>query len=255
MLNKFLTKKTVLFLLLIIFFLLSFSNYIKTDDNPLAQFFEEEKAEDAEADSNENLMLQNNIKKETKMEEENLNNELSLKEKAENNKQEKPKRIASIEEIKDPFYIEENENAQNIELENGILDLKLDGSLRVLEKDITAVEAVDIKKEKSSKEKEEPSAATAASAGAGESKNNGAAAEKINLKKIELPFNLIGIVKSNNLASALFNYQGKTIIKNEKEKIDFFKIEKIDSKKVIISFEDQKFELKLWGVDQIEKQK
>ena len=243
MLNKFLSKKIVLFLLLTILILISFSNYIKTNDNLLQLFLKEEK--EIKEDSEEIFMAQENIEKDAKKK--TIIKEQPSKNNAEKNIKELPLKIASIEEIKDPFYNEKNENNQNRKIEYNFLDLKPEASLRVLEKEITAVKAVADQKNKSSIEREDyPNEAD---------NNKNKTALVIDLKKIELPFTLIGIVKNSNYKAALFSYQGKSVMKKEMEIINSFLIKKIESKSVIISFEGQELELKLWGADIVEKEK
>lgn len=244
MLNKFLNKKMLLFLLLTILILISFSNYIKTNDNLLQLFLKEEK--EIKEDSEEIFMAQENIEKDAKKK--TIIKEQPSKDNAEKNIKELPLKIASIEEIKNPFYKEKNENKQDRKTEYNYLDLKPEASLRILEKEITAVKAVADQKNKSSIEsKDNPPEADH------DNKNKNIAV--IDLKKIELPFTLIGIVKNSNYQAALFSYQGKSVMKKEMEIINSFLIKKIESKSVIISFEGQELELKLWGADIVEKEK
>jgi len=70
--------------------------------------------------------------------------------------------------------------------------------------------------------------------------------QKEQLQKIKLPFKLLGIIKNENSASALFLYQGKNILKQEKDKIDIFKIEAIKKQEITISYQNETIKISLW---------
>jgi hypothetical protein len=221
-------KKLILIILSLILLLILYSNYIKTREIELGILAEETFQQESPTKKKEIL---------------------KTKKEAEN----KIESIALIKEIKDPFQKDapknENETA-SAEKTAKTKQLKINkkDELIYLEKNIIAEEIID-KREKSpgsNKAQPELSKESAALVNKERTFNSKEAALNQKLKNIRLPFKLLGIIKNKSNSSALFLYQGQHILKEEKERIDIFKIEEINNKNIILSYQNQKKSLHLW---------
>jgi len=208
-------KKLILIILSLVLLFILFSAYIKTRETDLAILAEENFQQEAPTKKKEKL---------------------KTKEEAEN----KIESIALIKEIKDPFQKDAQKNkneASSAEKTVKTKQLKINkkNELIYLEKNIIAEKIIDKRK---------------LSPGSNDSKfeltKNSAAPVKQQFKNIRLPFKLLGIIKNKSNSSALFLYQGKHILKKEKDKIDIFEIDKINNKNIILSYQNQKRSLHLW---------
>lgn len=212
-------KKLLLLILSIFLILILFSNYLKTVG-----------------------LTENKLKKEKIIEKAAPVDRAKIEPKIKD--QEKQKEIEStalIKEIRDPFRAEiESKEDSKKEREDLAaakkIKLKTGKDLIYLEKNIiadnTAAES-KIKADITAKTKYENTTKTKIKA------------EK-SIKDFRLPFKLLGIIKNADNSSALFLYQGQSILKKEKEKIDIFKIEEINNKNLIISCQDQRRKIHLW---------
>lgn len=135
-----------------------------------------------------------------------------------NSKSEVPvEKLATIEEIKNPFKIDKKFASQSLDKTNK----NNSDELVSLEKNI-------IQKVKNDKLNES---------------NDLSLKMK---KKPNLDFKLIGIIKNKKQAAALFLYQGQTILKKEEEEIGSFQIKNINKKEVILNYHEQEIKLNLW---------
>lgn len=222
-----LNKKIILIVLTVILLVILVSNYIKTADHSLLELFNKDKSSAEELLFNE---------KENEIQSQEIEN------RAEN---EEIESIALISEIKDPFAA-----AAQAEMSTDQIDLNAKNQqgkeLIFLENNIIAEELK--LKNKSAAELFQ--------------KENEIDSEKIDsaekkpeefLEKIKLPFELLGIIKNQNSASALFLYQGENILKQEKDNIDIFKIESIKKQEIIISYQNERLKINLWKEEENEK--
>lgn len=212
-------KKLILLILSVFLILILFSNYLKTVG-----------------------LTENKLKKEKIIEKAAPVDRAKIEPKIKD--QEKQKEIEStalIKEIRDPFRTEiESKEDSKKEREDLAaakkIKFKTGKDLIYLEKNIiadyTAAES-KIKADITAKTKSENITKTKIKA------------EK-SIKDFRLPFKLLGIIKNADNSSALFLYQGQSILKKEKEKIDIFKIEEINNKNLIISCQDQRRKIHLW---------
>jgi len=232
--------KTLLIITAAVFLLFIISIYLKTTVINL-ELFKDSNQPEAE------MML---------MEKDKKNENLTKVEKPEE-KKEKIEKIVLLEEITDPFKSTQKPEASRLNVpndksENNNLNLHENQDLILLEKNIiskkitgsenqfkqkaknkaeTFSESLQIEKEDAAENEKGKKAKTAA-------------LNRIN--KIKLPFELLGIIRNKSNAAALFLYQGQNILKNEKDKIDLFKIKKINNKEVILTYQKEELRLQLW---------
>lgn len=218
--NKLELKKIALLILFVLLLLILLSNYLKSSET-----------------SSESIPLPAEAEKKLP--------ELSQKrEEIKNKVQEGPEEItAETEAVKNPFKAEKDLKGpeKNQNLNKSIFlegDLKLapaltgNGLIIEEERDLKSADKSD------QNEKEET-----------ELKKEAALKEKNKrMKSFKPPFELIGIIKNKNNSAVILLYQGRKIIKKEKEMIDIFLIEKIKNKSLIISYKKVKKEMQLWGV-------
>lgn len=214
------TKKIVLIILTVILLLLLLSNYIKTTDKNTTNIFK-----DREKSLDEKLFSEKDDHKASKNKAHDLLDKNS-------NKKEKQKieNIALIEELKDPFELNEKTTAKTTANENQLLSNQQLYSNSENNAKIEKNKVLNLDKSESEE-------------------NNKSSAEPKFLNNIQFPFELLGIIKNKNNSSALFLYQGKNVLKEETDEIDIFKIEKINKKEIILSFKDQKTRLHLWEAE------
>ncbi|MFN2341349.1 MAG: hypothetical protein ABR547_08785 [Halanaerobium sp.] len=244
-------KKLLLIFLTALFLLILLTGYLKTSKIELLAFFEQEN----ELNSRE-LPLETDKKVNNSKEaaDQIVHSEASTDSKNENKikpeEKEEIEKIALIKEIKDPFQaVEKPKNkAENFEEESvsAAAELKIDlkKDLLYLEKNIIAeklssetqkseiIEQSNIKLDKNEDIEEK--------------NQDQSLKNRESLEDIKLPFKLIGIIKNKENSSALLVYQGQTLLKKEKEKIDNFKIEKINNKDLLISSQGEQRRIHLW---------
>lgn len=237
-------KKLLLVFLLVVMGLILFSSYINTTEIDLGSLFGQKKIS-----KQKELFFESD--RETKKEkEEQIENINKKKNNSSTNLEEnnKIKSITLIKEIKDPF-----KNAQNIndlaevKDENKIGD-KINGAGEIifLEKNITAESLISQTQGSKKMTKSEKKGQKELALSVSKSKENIKTINRQSLKNIQLPFRLIGIIKNSTNSSALFLYQGQTLLKNEKENIDVFTIEQINNKNLIISYQNEERIIHLW---------
>ena len=254
--NIILNKKIILIILSLLLLLIVLSNYSKTTEVALiTNIFSKE---EANSSADKLFFAQKDLnKKEAEIKEKNTAPK-TVPKKENKSEAAEIKTIVLIDEIKDPFKIKKNkseansneerkEKINNTNNKNDLLkvdrvdeELNLDKNLIFLEKNIIAETLAPV---------------SAASKVLAVNKDNqnfdkdlNANSKNKNLKNIKVPFKLLGIIKQQEKASALFLYQGQNILKREKDKIDLFKIEEIKNKEIILSYQGQKKRLKLWEV-------
>ena len=246
-------KKMILMILIIILTIILLSNYIKTAEISLFKFFDKqtnskeslffknqenksaltEKAKNEDKDNNNKD--NDNDKDKDKNNDKNNDKDKNNKNTAKVYKNDKIESIALISEIKDPFNQKDNQSLNKsysqdlLFLEKNIIAEKLDhpakSGAEVLKKnDKNAAEKNFVQKEN----------------------------DKLN-KNIELPFKLLGIIKSKDNSAALFLYQGQNISRKEDEKIDRFKIEEINNKNISLTYQNKSRIIKLWEEEGNEK--
>ncbi|ADQ14835.1 hypothetical protein Halsa_1408 [Halanaerobium hydrogeniformans] len=71
-------------------------------------------------------------------------------------------------------------------------------------------------------------------------------------EKIDIPFKLQGIIKDKNHSLAIFQFQNQFIEKREGEKLAGFLIKNIEAKEVMITLENFKVKLSVWGDNKVE---
>jgi len=239
-----LNKKIILIVLTVILLVILVSNYIKTADHSLLELFNKDKSSADELFFNKKkkgeeeekvVQAKNQQRKEEKMLKESKKQAAGVKEKAE---KKEIKSIALISEIKDPFAIsaQAETKAAKIELNSKNQQRK---ELIFLEKNIIA-EKIKFKDKSAAELFQNDKKNDSVKLDSEEKK------QKEQLQKIKLPFKLLGIIKNENSASALFLYQGKNILKQEKDKIDIFKIEAIKKQEITISYQNETIKISLW---------
>jgi len=226
-------KKIILMILIIILTIILLSNYIKTAEISLFKLF------DKQTNSKDSLFFKNQENKSAlteKAKNENKDNkDKNNKDTARVYKKDKIERIALISEIKDPFNQKDNQS----------LNKSYSQDLLFLEKNIIA-EKLD-HPDKSGAEVLKKNDKNAAEKNLVQKEN-----DKLN-KNIELPFKLLGIIKSKDNSAALFLYQGQNISRKEDEKIDRFKIEEINNKNISLTYQNKSRIIKLWEEEGNEK--
>lgn len=234
------SKKNILIILSLILFLILFFNYLKTIETT------DHKLSEEKIISNKGPVDQKKIDQKDKKDKK----EKEIEEKEIEEKE--IESIALIKEIKDPFRAEAalKDKAEKVE-ENLSASKKINlnskNDLIYLEKNIIADNLIDKTHNSGSANDSKLNLKQKSAAAEKQAANNtNEAAVNKNLKNIRLPFKLLGIIKNRDKSSALFFYQGKNLLKKEKEKIDIFKIEKINNKDLIISYQNQRKKLHLW---------
>lgn len=248
-------KKILLLILTIILFLTIFINFLRfkelnsesfvTDNAKTEDLFFKAKKDKIAAAENLKTTVDNELLQSSKN---NLKNNKLAKEEA-------VKRIALISEIKDPFKKEErlnykldsqrNESEKLLKKEAAAkIDRTQNEQLLLLEKSVfnNNSQAKKLKKSRDIEEKVNNDKDDYLKNR--ELKNEAEQLE--NIKNINLPFKMLGIIKNKNKAAVLFLYKGKKIVKREGDKIDLFQIDKINNKKIVLNYKDQKRILKLW---------
>lgn len=244
--NKTYFKKVFLLILIILLLLILIFNFFNTSSFKINNFFKKDEGQAgiksdsqliAQADDqiinndNENINKEKNNIINEKLDQNNLKNKkINIEKKTD----QKNTKIIKIEDIKDPFQTKTASNSfkNNLNPNKALLlekDLNIGGNLTgeglIIEKEINLKEN---KKSKLKKEKENE------------------IEDKERLNNLNLPFELLGIIKNKNNSAVILSYKNQNIIKNEKEKIDIFLIEKILNKSLIIKYKKQKREVKLW---------
>lgn len=246
MLNNFLNKKSVLIFLLIISLSVLLFNYLSRENSEAKRFILDNEPDQNFVDEKLNRGSRDELNESLKKED--LSSLQNLKkEEAES----KIIKIASLKDIKSPFADKGQLQEKNDLYLSTAEESYLENSSLILERNIIAEEIIqsDKRTEINSNNSE---AAEKVENNRGEKADIKAAEAEtklLNLNNIELPFELIGIVKNKDNASALISYQGGKYLKREKEKIDIFEIKEIEKKKIIISWQDQERELRLWEAD------
>lgn len=229
-------KKKILIILTAILFLIILSNYIKTAEIPFLKLFNEDESPSDELFFNENGVedkieaVNDEQKTVPKKTEKIIKSNIDVK-----NEKEKGENIILISEIKDPFAAKDqgkptseqlsliskgNKSEELIYLENNIIAEKLKIKNKN-EAELTENQKIESEKKKRKKDRQL-------------------------IPKINLPFELLGIIKNETNAAALFLYQGQKILKKEKEKIDIFKIETIKNQEINISYQNETIKIYLW---------
>ncbi len=254
--KKISNKKMILIILLIILTIILLSNYIKTAEISLFDFFnKKEKTENSllfKEEQNESELSKINKKEAEADKIKKINekvNEVDTVNKINKTAEAKIESIALISEIKDPFNQKENKiKKENIIKEDQFSNKSSTQNLLFLEKDIITEKLKPLDKS---------SAQFLEKAGKNEENKSSDLKEKNNkfIQNIELPFKLLGIIKNNENSRALFLYQGKNIIKKENEKIDIFRIIKINNKEISITYQNKLRIVKLFKEGRNEEQK
>jgi|GEM_PF-1145589 len=247
-------KKLLLIFLTAILLLILFSNYIKTNEIELKTLFDQEN----KAGKKELLLeADKKVNDQESAADQIIAAEVSTGNKNENKvKTKEIEKIALVKEIKDPFQakVEQTSKAGNFEEKSAIADkLKID-----LKEDLIYLERNIISENiSSSSQKSEEIMQSKIKSGAEselkENSKNESAKNRKSLQNIKLPFKLMGIIKNKDNSSALFFYRGQTLLKREEEKIDIFKIEKINNKNLLISYQEKERRLNLWEEKSNEK--
>lgn len=220
-------KKIILIILIIILAIIFSSNYLKTENIRLPDYFNKQEKIETE-------QFYEDEAKTTAQDQKALA--------AVNNKEDKIESIALISQIKDPFKQKESEkkeNKKNNIAKDEFLNEDFNQDLLFLEENIIAdkLQLSDNKDLKNHNQKKEVKS----------DKNNkvNEGNKELDLN-IKLPFKLMGIVKNKNNSAALFLYQGKNILKKENEKIDLFQIKEINNKNIILTYQNKIRVIKLW---------
>lgn len=228
-------KKMILIILIIILTIILLSNYIKTAEISLFDFFAKE------PNSKESLFFKNEDKANIIDRANKSDTALKNEAKAEV-KKDKVESIALISEIKDPFNPKRNtenkKNKENIIKEDKSFNKDYNQDLLFLEKNIIAEKLEPI--DKSGVEALKPKKETDAAENSDQKEYN-----KFD-KSIKLPFELLGIIKNKDNSTALFLYKGQNISRKENETIDIFKIEEINNKNISLTYQNQRRVIKLW---------
>lgn len=203
-------KKIVLIILTLVLIISISFNYVKLKGKKSTNLLEKENENQLKVQSQNKEVAAANLKIKNK--------NLNLKS---NSKAEIPvEKLATIKEIKDPFKIDKNnQNSANQDADS-TNPINPD-ELLSLEKNI--IQQVKTKNPNKS--------------------DNLSPSIEDNLK---LDFKLLGIIKNKKQAAALFLYQGKTILKKEKDKISSFEIKNINKKEVILFYQEKEIKLNLW---------
>lgn len=240
--NKLELKKIALLILVLLLLFILFSNYLKSSETKSSSVLP---PSEAEKKLPELSKKKENTKNKTQAESE----AITAKKKKKDEYFKAEEKV--IDSVMDPFKAEKNlKNIKNnddlnrsIFLEgdlNPTADLRGDGLIIEKENTLKSAEKNQNESEKNVKKNEEIKLKT---------KTVPAEKEKTKrLQNLKLPFELIGIIKNQNNSAVIILYQGRKIIKKEKERIDLFLIEKIKNKSLIISYKKEKKEIKLWGV-------
>lgn len=203
-------KKIVLIILTLVLIISISFNYVKLKGKKSTNLLEKENENQLKVQSQRKEVAAANLKIKNK----NLN--LKSNSKAEITVE----KLATIKEIKDPFKIDKNnQNSANQDADS-TNPINSD-ELLSLEKNI--IQQVKTKHPNKS--------------------DNLSPSIEDNLK---LDFKLLGIIKNKKQAAALFLYQGKTILKKEKDKISSFEIKNINKKEVILFYQEKEIKLNLW---------
>lgn len=218
-----LNKKIILIVLTVILLVILVSNYIKTADHSLLELFNKDKNSTDELFFNEK------------------ENEIQNKESENRAEKEEVKSIALISEIKDPFALTAPAETNTAQAELNFKNQQGE-QLISLEKNIIA-EELKLKKQSTAELFQNDKKIDSEKIDSAEKE------QKKVLEKIKLPFELLGIIKNKDSASALFLYQGENILKQEKDKIDIFKIESIDKQEITISYQNETIKISLWKED------
>jgi len=231
-----LNKKIILIILTVILLLIIISNYIKTAGISFLELFNE-----VESPSDELFFNTKKIEDKNKI----VNDEQKIKsKKAEKNtksnvevktEKEESENIVLISEIKDPFAVKAQKKSTS-EQPVLISDNNKSKKLVYLENNIIA-ESLEIKNKNKADLAENKKI---------ESEKKKRKKDGQFIKKINLPFELLGIIKNETNAAALFLYQGQNVLKKEKDKIDIFKIENIKNKEINISYQNEIIKIYLW---------
>lgn len=222
-----LNKKLVLIILIIILFIILLTNYIKKTDFSLA-FLSNKQEKTADE------ILFKKEKNQSAVEKTDAEVPVEKSNGIEN--------IALISEIKDPFSQNENKKAKT--KENESFTNNTNQKLLVLEKDIVSEKIKSISNDKAE--------------ALNQNQEQNAELKEKNIKvspKMKIPFKLLGIVKNDHNSAALFLYQGRNVLKKENEKIDLFKIQKIDNKSIKLSYQNKIKTITIWEEDKIENSK
>ncbi|TDO92281.1 hypothetical protein DFR79_10694 [Halanaerobium saccharolyticum] len=244
MIEKEKKKKLLLVFLLVVMCLILFSSYIKTTEIELSSIF----GQNNESKQKELLFeTDNEIKKEViepKRDISKNKNDLTVKPEKKN----KIETIALTKEIKDPFKNDQSVNdlaEEKNENRSGNTINKTE-ELVFLEKNMIAdnlSSSTQIKEKMTESKKEIPEKSSLPAAA---NKEKIMRADRRRLSNIQLPFRLIGIIKNSTNSSALFLYEGQTLLKRENESIDVFKIEKIKNNNLTISYQKEERIIYLW---------
>ena len=76
---------------------------------------------------------------------------------------------------------------------------------------------------------------------------------QLKIRQVEIPFSLIGIIKSDNSSTALFSYKNSVIEKCEGQEIEGFIINEIKRDSVLFSYSSFSYRQFIWRHDKIEK--
>jgi outer membrane biosynthesis protein TonB len=168
-------------------------------------------------------------------------------------------KIMKIEELRDPFFPSKNGEKENSPEKAALIysesELKADNK----ESNKKENDVKEIYREKNGRETEESGVENENNSKNNQKNDTAAEAESLNgdLKRkiieIEIPFSLLGIIKDNNTAAALFSYNGKVIKKSEGENIENFKIEKINKEMIVLAYDNFKYNQYIWRHDEIEE--
>ncbi|MFW5736087.1 MAG: hypothetical protein ACOCXB_01890 [Halanaerobium sp.] len=225
----------------VVLIIIVFSAYLKSSDFKLSELYQT-------PEQSENELVFNQEEKES-----NQKNQKAVDiEKNKVDSKNEIKELALISEIKDPFKADlESSSRKNpkkkerAKLENEKIKKKIesDQKLLFLEKNIIAEKLLKNK----TAEIDLQTAETAADDSIKNKKREKSQPKKRdNLKMPGLSFKLMGIIKNKDCSSALFLYQGQTIIKKEKDSIGGFLIKEIKNKEIIISYQQAEQTVYLW---------
>lgn len=244
-------KKYILIILTVVMLIIFLSNYSKPTEIALNLLFNQNnfKSKTASKEIFFEADSKNGLEKEVqqKLEFKHKNKSQKKVEKAG-----EVEKIALVKDIKDPFKSKQkNSRAAKDNSAEELLPNRSLEDLILLEKNITSSEMIvqnqngfsDFLNSPSAEEINKKSISTDSNDKSIDKRNS----NSINsLKKKNLPFKLLGIIKNKNNSSALFRYQGQTLLKKEKEKIDIFKIKKINNKNLVITYQNEEKTLQLW---------
>lgn len=239
-------KKIVLLITLLL--LLIVTGYIKTSEIKLDQIYQNEvQTENELLFDTERAEEEKDKKTEKSSPARKIGSESAYKK---SDKKLKISKIALISEIKDPFKSSSDFNSSQKETAAGKeLDLKskkdYHRELIDLEKSIMANSLIEATSAEE-KTNEQRSSKKSELNNKKSRTDKSTTAEGIDLSKVKLPFKLLGIIKNGSSSAALFQHQGRKIVKKERDKIGSFKIQEIKNKEIVISYQKAKRIINLW---------